>query len=49
MCVEEVGSEIQGGWRRGKGSWNQGMFRGIGKRSGSAKENGALVDEKSFV
>jgi len=35
--------------QREKGSRNRGRFWGIGKRSGPPKQDGALVDNKSFV
>jgi len=49
MCGKKDGSDVQGGWSRGKGSRNQGRFREIGKRLGQPKQDGALVDRKSFV
>jgi len=49
MCGEKEGLDVQGGWSRSKGSRNQGRFQGIGKRLGQPKQDGALVDGKSFA
>src|SRR5882757_4701498 len=49
MCGKEEGSDVQGIWSRCQGSRTQGRFRGIGKRLGQPKQDGALVDGKSFV
>jgi hypothetical protein len=49
VCSKEECSDIQGGWSRSSGGRNQRRFRGIGKRLGQPKQDGALVDGKSFA
>jgi len=49
MCGDEKGSDVQGGWSRGKGSRDRDRFRGIGKSIGQLKKDGCSVDGKSFV
>ena len=49
MRGNKEGSDIQGGWRRGLGTRNPARFRGIGKRLGQCKQDGALVDGNRFV
>jgi len=49
MCGKEKGSEVQGGWSKGKRRRAQDRFRGIRKRPSQLKEDGSSVDTKSCV
>jgi hypothetical protein len=49
MCGKEEGSDGQCIWSRGSESRNLGRFRGIGNRVGEHKQDGPLVNGKSFI
>jgi len=42
------GSDVPGGWSRDSASRNQGRFGEIGKKLDHVKQDGGLVDRKSF-